>query len=313
MAEIADMPAGKRRGGIIPGSDEAAFTLYMPEALSLPILIAAPHGGRIYPQAVLDSMREPDWSRLRLEDRHADLLAREVARATGAALLVAHAPRALLDLNRAQDDVDWSMIAEGKTGRAAHSLANRRARSGLGLIPRRLPGLGEIWKTRIPRGELEARIEGIHRPYHRALGDALDRLRDRWGAALLIDLHSMPPLKPKTAQQQPAEFVVGDRFGASCDEMLAAATLGYFGEAGRRVAHNRPYSGGYVLDSHSAPRRGLHALQLEVCRSTYLDARMEEPGPRLPGVARLLSGLVRALAPEIAALGGGEALKAAAE
>ena len=60
--------------------------------------------------------------------------------ALGAGLLVAHAPRAMLDLNRATDDVDWDMIANSKPDGVRHSLANRRARSGLGLVPRRLPG-----------------------------------------------------------------------------------------------------------------------------------------------------------------------------
>ena len=33
------------------------------------------------------------------------------------------------------------------------------------------------------------------------------------------------------------------------------------------AAQNRPYSGGYVLDRHGAPERGIHALQVEVCRA----------------------------------------------
>ena len=92
-------------------------------------------------------MRQPDYAAVRLEDRHVDLLARQIAAQTGAGLLIAHAPRAMLDLNRAQDDVDWEMIRGGAPLMPRHSHANRRARSGLGLVPRRLPGFGEIWKA----------------------------------------------------------------------------------------------------------------------------------------------------------------------
>lgn len=288
----------------MPGTALPAFTLHMPAALPIPVLIAAPHGGRSYPPALIDQMRDPAFATLRLEDRHVDAMARAIAQATGAALLVAHAPRAMLDLNRAVDDMDWSMVAEG-TPRSAtrNSLANRRARGGLGLIPRRLPGLGEIWKARVSKADLDARIAGIHTPYHAALSGALETLCDTWGAALLIDLHSMPPLRTRHDEEPASHFVIGDRFGASCDRAVARAAIEYLTAHDRPAAHNRPYAGGYVLDRHGAPARGIHALQIEICRSRYLDARFDEPSGRFGGVARLLSGLVRMLADDVARRG----------
>jgi N-formylglutamate amidohydrolase len=178
------------------------------------------------------------------------------------------------------------------------------------VVPRRLPGLGELWRRRLTREELAARVDQVHKPYHAALGGGLETLRDRWGTALLIDLHSMPPLGPKRGADAAPDFVIGDRFGASCDAALSAAALDHFSQAGRSVAHNRPYAGGYVLDRHGAPGRGLHALQVEICRSAYLDAQLQEPGPGLAAVARVMAGLVRRLAEELAA---GRSLPQAAE
>ena len=300
-------------GGRIPGSDEAAFTLSCPEPLAVPIVIGAPHGGRHYPDNVMGAMRDPGPAMLKLEDRLIDLLAAEVARMSGAPLIVAHAPRAMIDLNRSADDIDWAMIAGPARSDLAKGGVNRRARTGLGLVPRRLPGMGEIWKGRLAREDLDARIETVHKPYHAALGVLLERVRDEWGAVLLIDLHSMPPLKPAGPGQQAAEFVIGDRFGASCGEGLAAGALNVLAAAERRVAHNRPYSGGYVLDRHGAPRRNIHALQIEVCRSAYLDAEMRDVGPRFAGVARLLAQLVRSLAAQVAGLTSGDTIRQAAE
>ncbi|UVI38638.1 N-formylglutamate amidohydrolase [Qipengyuania spongiae] len=290
-------------GGRVPGMQRPAFRFHPGRAPMLPVVVAVPHAGRDYPAEVLEEMREPDWSRLRLEDRHVDLIGREIARMTGVPLLVAEAPRALIDLNRSPDDMDWTMVSGDRPAKPRGSLVNRRARSGLGLVPRRLHGLGEIWKGRLAQSDLSVRIENIHRPYHRTLGKALEDIRDAWGAALLIDLHSMPPLKPNGANLKPAEFVIGDRFGASSDTGVSARALEYLEGAGRRTAHNRPYSGGYVLDTHGAPRRNIHALQIEVCRTTYLDTRLAEPGPRLGSVARLLAGLVRQLAEVVARMG----------
>lgn len=293
-------------GGAIPGHDAPAFSLKRPPGAPLPVLIAAPHGGRAYPPALVETMRDPAFSALRLEDRYIDRMAEAVAEATGAALIVAHAPRAMLDLNRATDDMDWSMVVGGGPDGSRNSIANRRARSGLGLVPRRLPGQGEIWKGRLERAELEDRIAGIHTPYHAALAATLADLRDRWGAALLVDLHSMPPLRPRHAGEKAGEFVIGDRFGASCNHRLVAHAFHWFERNGRVALHNRPYAGGYVLDRHAAPTRGIHALQLEVCRASYLDARLAEPSARFASVVRTVAGLVRSLAGEVSAFGGSQ-------
>lgn len=302
MTAAPPYPLDSAGGGAIPGSEGApAFVVRADPASPIPVLIAVPHAGRVYPPALVSAMRDPARAALRLEDRLADSLGEAVAAATGAALIVARAPRAMLDLNRAADDIDWEMVEGG--GPAIGGLPGRRARSGLGVVPRRLPGLGEIWRRRISRGELEARIDGIHAPYHNRIDEELTRLRARWGAALLLDFHSMPPLG-KGAGTAP-DFVVGDRFGATCDGGLVGAAFAYFAEAGRRAAHNRPYAGGYALERHAALRRGVHALQLEVDRACYLDAALREPGAGFERCVSLLAGLVRRLAAEVAMLGSG--------
>lgn len=267
----------------------------------VPVLIAVPHAGRSYPEAAVALLREPERAALRLEDRLVDSLARAVAVETGASLIIAHAPRALIDLNRSPDDVDWEMIDMAGKGRPGKSATSRRTRGGLGLIPRRVPGMGEIWRGPTRREELRERIDSIHRPYHDAVQLELASIRERWGAALLLDLHSMPPLDQGGGP--PIEFVIGDRFGASCEGGLMGSAFAHFALAGVRTAHNRPYAGGYGLDRHCVPRRGVHGLQLEIDRRSYLDAQLREPGPGMDRAAELVCGLLRRLAGEVALLG----------
>jgi N-formylglutamate amidohydrolase len=302
-----------REGGEVPGSGGvAAFALSGPLPSVIPVLIAVPHAGRAYPDPLLASMRNPGFAALRLEDRYVDTLGEAVARETGATLLRARAPRAMIDLNRAPDDVDWEMFGGRPSGDVGSYTPGRRARSGLGLIPRRLPGIGELWKRRHDTAELAQRIAQIHEPYHACLAESLEELRRRWGAALLVDLHSMPPLAPR-GHQPGAEFVLGDRFGASCHGRLVGAAFTFFEENGRGAAHNRPYAGGYVLERHGAPARGTHALQLEIDRGSYLDGRLVEPGEGYAAMVTLLAGLIRRLAAEVALLGGSNAGEAWAE
>ncbi len=291
----------------------AAFTMYPAQGEELPVLIAVPHAGRDYPSELVVDMRSPELVMNRLEDRYVDEVAFSAVRSVGASLLVAHTPRAMLDLNRSRDDVDWSMIT-GVKGRAPkNSLANRRARSGLGLVPRRLLGHGEIWRRPLSKSELEDRINTVHRPYHQALGKELARIRDKWGAALLIDLHSMPPLSVRAGEARGAEFVIGDRFGASCDPMLVSKGQSLLESHGRIVTHNRPYSGGYVLNAHGLPRHGIHALQLEVCRSIYLDKELDYPTDSLNAVGRLVGEFAGVLGRAVADLGRSGLVAQAAE
>ncbi|OYX61400.1 MAG: N-formylglutamate amidohydrolase [Novosphingobium sp. 32-60-15] len=292
-------------GGTVPGNPGIpAYVLKLCDPSPIPVVIAVPHAGRAYPRALLDRMRHPDFAAPRLEDRYVDLLAEAVALETGAALLVAHAPRAMLDLNRSCDDVDWEML--GGVPADASTLPgtfSRRARSGLGLVPRRLPGLGELWKRRLDHAELQDRIGAIHQPYHSALASALELIRDRWGAALLIDLHSMPPLAARSAGEAAPEFVIGDRFGSSCDGGIIGSAFAVLAQSARRASHNRPYAGGYVLERHAKRHEGVHCFQLEIDRTCYLDQRQFELGVGFDATVSLLIGLVRRLAVDVAELG----------
>lgn len=303
---------GVLNGGEIPGSEGAcAFRLSGPVPSAIPVLLAVPHAGRSYPGSLLERMRNPGFAALRLEDRLVDRLAEEIAARTGAALLVAHAPRAMIDLNRAADDIDWDMFGRGAPDDVG-SYTPGRARSGLGLIPRRLPGLGELWKRRHDEDELAARIAHIHEPYHACLAHTLADLRDRWGAALLIDLHSMPPLALRGSHASP-EFVLGDRFGSTCHGVLVGSAFNYFGETGRATAHNRPYAGGYVLERHANPASGINAFQLEIDRRSYLDPRLSEIGGGFAEMVDLLAALVQRMAADVALLGSPDATGSWAE
>lgn len=326
MDESAKDDSEQGSGGCIPGAPNisgtpniAAFRVCGDGPSALPVMISVPHAGRAYPPALLREMRHPAAAALKLEDRYVDRLALAVRQETGAALLIAQAPRAMIDLNRAPEDIDWEMFeVAARPGATVGKLADhpsRRARSGLGLIPRRLPGIGELWRHRLETRDLAARIEQVHEPYHSQLATMLEAIRQRWGVALLLDLHSMPPLVPRPGQAA-AQFVIGDRFGTTCHGSLVGTAFAQLAQAGRPAAHNRPYAGGYVLERHAEPAMGIHAMQIEVDRSCYLDRRLAEPGAGFDGIVAVLAGVVRRLAASVVELSGsasGESWPLAAE
>lgn len=268
----------------------ASFERYGPVPPESPVVLSAPHGGRDYPAALIAALRVPEPALRALEDRHVDSLARGARR--DETLLLANRARAWIDLNRAEHERD-PQIDDG-----AHLLGrplSTKVRSGLGLVPRRVGTLGQLWHGRFAADDIAARIHADHRPYHLALGEALAAARARFGIAVLLDIHSMPPLgAPGVAPR----LVIGDRFGRS-----AAARFGTRIEAvarrhGIAVAANTPYAGGHILDRHGDPRRGVHALQLEFDRSLYLDAALDAIGPGAPAITALLRAIIDAVADE---------------
>lgn len=298
-------------GGSIPGLARAAFTVHRSASPRVPVLIAVPHAGRAYPSDFLCGMRNPGAAPLRLEDRFVDHVAREAADLCGARLIVAHAPRAMIDLNRDPRDLDLGMFTAGEDEKAAMRRAmphggaqSARSLRGLGLFPRRISGLGELWRAPMRPVEASRRIAAIHAPYHEAIDNELASIREEWAMALLVDLHSMPDLPARHAGAAPATHVLGDRFGASCARVMAEAGMAALEFAGVEAAYNRPYAGGYVLDRHGKPRGGVHAVQLEIARSLYLDGDRDQPGAGVSTQARIVADLVAAM---VAAISGLEA------
>lgn len=253
-----------------------------------PVCISVPHAGRDYPHEIAAALAMP-LSRARgLEDRHADVIVR-TAVARGYPAIVARTPRLLIDINRAETDFEPGSIHGGTLSGARPS---HRARGGLGLIPDRLPGAGALWRHRPDLAVLTERIAAVHRPYHAKVAEMLQTARQRHGHAILIDLHSMPPLGGSMA----AEIVIGDRHGVSAAPHVVDAAQAILEDQGLRVIRNVPYAGGYVLERHGRPRTGTHAIQIEVDRQLYLDSRLDLPGAGAARIAQAIANLADALA-----------------
>ena len=269
------------------------------DAPDSPVVISVPHAGRDYPIALQAMLRVPLTALHILEDRHVDTLAHAARR--GETMLVQRPARAWIDLNRAESERDPRIDA----GVSAMTIPAESAklRSGLGLIPRRAGRAGDLLRRRLTQEEVMARITADHRPYHDALARALAAARARFGVAVLVDLHSMPP-------PGHAEIVFGDRFGRSAANRFVHRIEAVAESAGLIHALNTPYSGGHILDRHADPARGLHAVQIEWSRALYLDAAMDAPGPGLSRTSRTLRAMLDALADEACA---GQGLSLAAE
>lgn len=256
-----------------------------------PVVISVPHAGRDYPLQLRAAAAVPVASMLALEDRHADTLA--LAARGDETLFVQRRARAWIDLNRGEEERD-PLIDDGARPIPAGAAATK-LRSGLGLIPRRAALGVMLWRRRLGDEEVRQRILQDHRPYHAALADALSAARDRFGTALLIDLHSMPPLPAPS----PVRVVLGDRFGRSAGARLVHLMEAEVAAAGLTGALNAPYPGGHILSRHGHPASNIHAIQIEIDRRLYLDKSLDQPGEGLGATAALLRRMIDVVTDEI--------------
>jgi N-formylglutamate amidohydrolase len=248
----------------------------------LPVVLSVPHAGRDYPEWLIELSAHGRGSLSALEDPLVDRLAwRAIGKGAGA--VIAMTPRAAIDCNRAEDEIDPALIHGHRRTRPS-----ARARGGLGIVPSRTAAHGQLWRQPIGTDELQRRLEQAYLPFHRAIEDQLSLVNARFGCALLLDCHSMPPSKGT------AQVVFGDRFGRSSAPWLMAEALAVATEAGFVAAANDPFAGGHVLDRHGSPQTGIHAIQVEVDRRCYLTAA-GEPGRRFDEVAALLESLATRL------------------
>ncbi|MCW2337562.1 N-formylglutamate amidohydrolase [Sphingobium sp. B2D3A] len=261
-----------------------------------PLVFAVPHAGRDYSPALLARARVSQKALQGLEDRYADLLVERLIEQSHH-VLIARQPRALIDLNRDEREVDLQGIQGAPWSFRGQSSA--KLRGGLGLIPERLAATGGLWRDPLPYAALCQHIEQVHRPYHAALAAALDVTRRRYGIALLLDIHSMPPLKATTTDMPTPRVVIGDRFGRSATDRLTDLCADVIRRHRLPVAINAPYAGNHILERHGRPERDVHAIQIEFDRSLYLDATMAEPGPGLADVQALLVTLAEHLSREL--------------
>ena len=204
----------------------------------------------------------------------------------GYPLMRAHFPRCFVDVNREPYELDPRMF-DGRLPSFANTRSMRVA-GGLGTVARVVGDAQEIYDRRIPIDDALARIESLYKPYHRALRRLFTRLHRDFGAAMLIDCHSMPSSAGHKDERPRPEFVLGDRYGTSCVGVVAEIVEQTLRGMGYTVSRNKPYAGGFITEHYGNPAAGLHAIQLEINRGLYMDERRYQ---RAAGFDRLAADL----------------------
>ena len=266
------------------------LTMLGPTGPARPLLLDSPHSGTTYPADFVAAV-----------DREVLLDAVDTAVDTlfgagpslGAALLRAHFPRTYIDPNRADDDIDAGLLDGPWPGPLSPTEKTRR---GNGLIRRTI---GEddrpLYSRRLGVGEVQSRIRRYHAPYHRTLGEAQDRLFQRFGAVYHLNCHSMGSRSREDMTRRP-DIVLGDRDGTTCEADFTVFAAEVLGGLGYKVRTNHIFKGVELVRAFSAPDAGRHCLQIEVNKDVYIDEATRCLRPDFASVCADLSHLIDRLA-----------------
>jgi N-formylglutamate deformylase len=269
------------------------FEILEPDDWRGPVVFNSPHSGSVYPPGFLAASRLDVATLRRSEDSFVDALILGVVQ-RGHPVMRAHFPRCFVDVNREPYELDPRMF-DGRLPSYANTRSMRVA-GGLGTVARVVGDAQEIYGQRMPVDEAIRRIETLYKPYHRALRRLFTRVHRHFGAAMLIDCHSMPSATGAKDERPRADVVLGDRYGTSCVGIVSETIEATLRAQGYVVSRNKPYAGGFITEHYGNPAAGLHAIQLELNRALYMDERRYERSGSFARVAADLETLADRLA-----------------
>lgn len=284
----------------VPGDAPGGpFTLAMPVGEAIPLVCDSPHSGVHYPA---DFNAAVPLARLRGgEDTHIDTLWSAVPR-VGGTLIGATFPRVYIDPNRMLEDLDPELLASPWPLPLA---PGEKTRLGYGLVWRKIDAATPIYDRQLSVAEVQNRIDRYYRPYHAALASAVEAAYERFGAMWHLNLHSMPNnayerLKIESARPL-ADFVLGDRDGATCEPGIVDLVERELTSLGYTVARNDPYKGVQLIAQIGRPRERRNSLQIEIRRPLYMDEATKAPNEGFASLQRDLGLLCTRVAAYIRA------------
>ena len=273
----------------------APVRVLRPASLAAPLVFASPHSGRDYAEAFVAASRLDALRLRRSEDSFVDDLFAEVP-ALGMPLVCATFPRAFCDANREPWELDPAMFDDALPDWV--NTRSPRVGAGLGTIARVVASGEPIYRARLRFADAEARIQDCWQPFHAALAAEIAAAHARFGACVLIDCHSMPASSLPPRGQ--VDIVLGDAHGTACAPEVIQAVEEVLITLGFTVRRNDPYAGGFITRHYGRPRDAIHAVQVEINRTLYMD---EGRIQRLPGFDAVRHRLTRAAAAIAARIG----------
>ena len=246
--------------------DELPFTIIRPQGTPAPLLISIPHSGQDIPENYRAHYNSQLMDRLPDTDWHVDKLYK-FATELGITIIQARYTRYLVDLNRPPDGS--SLYSDGrKISGVVPSFTFEQE-----LLFKDESALKLCQKT----DHIQERIQKFFQPYHQAIADELRNLQKTYPHVLLFDAHSIRQNVPTISPEPFPDLILGDNLSHASAPSLSLFAQDTLQNAGTfSFQYNKPFSGGHITRSFGHPENKVHALQLEMSQTVYLEEHVPE-------------------------------------
>lgn len=254
--------------------------LEITEAAS-PLMLSFPHSGDVYPN---DFGYDPTLSYEVIDfpsDKYVDELFAE-SRALGLSTIKANFPRAFVDVNRHQHDIDADMLEDSENWYGRFLPGSVKVGATLFWSK---SGETPIYARKLSNQEAKDRLARYFIPYHQSMTRMVERLREMHGQVFIVDCHSMTRFdnKLRGGKERP-EIDIGTRRGESCAPDLTEKMAELFASRGYEVGINRRYIGGEITLRYGWPELDQHIMQVEMRRDLYMNEATRARNEKFPKV-----------------------------
>ncbi len=222
------------------------------------LVISVPHAGTFIPDHINQQLT-PAGQKVIDTDWHVEKLY-EFSKALDVTLLIATHSRTVVDLNRAPENTPLY------PGKIETTICPTETFDGEPLYTTAPPGAEET----------AARVNTYWLPYHDTLAAELARIKTLHGTARLLDGHSIRQSIPRLFDGKLPDLNFGTNSGAAADPSLAQSALAAVANAPFTQVLDGRFRGGHITRHYGQPANGVHAIQLELAQTTYLDEQNPE-------------------------------------
>jgi len=219
-----------------------------------PLLVSMPHVGTAVPGPIAENMTpagqsviDTDWYVDRLYNFLDDL---------GASVLTAKYNRYVIDLNRGPDGAAL-YPGQNETEICPTTSFENKALYLDGKLP--------------DEAEIKRRQKLYWQPYHDKINQELNRIKEKFGFAILWDAHSIQCRVPRFFEGRLPDLNLGTADGKSCEKSRAERLYDIARASDYSAALNGRFKGGYITRTYGRPEQNIHAVQMEIAQVTYMD------------------------------------------
>ncbi len=144
---------------------------------------------------------------------------------------------------------------------------------------------------------MENRRATYHAAYHAAMAEQIERIKAPHGVAVLYDCHSIRSHIPFLFEGELPTLNIGDNGGKTSAPGIAKAAVDACGSSGYSFVLNGRFKGGWTTRHYGCPDAGVHALQMEIAQSSYMEEK--PPWSYRPDLAARLRPHLKSLLSEL--------------